>query len=343
MKLTLLHSLLVILAVALFFGEAQGSTSAEDIWAQHVYDSGLDRDGKPVQIQKGCEPTHILPAEGTTPIGVAIFTHGYTGCPQQFFDLANILANAGYEVYLPLSPGQGWALDASGNEVLDGMPNLYEAYRYRDFVEMLNQLAAASNGLRMIGGLSGGGAIATAAMNSAKIPYDRAILIAPWLHARGTFLQNVAMIFERFLPLGFHQTVPWGASCLSSRSHGRAGYCQTYISNLACAENFGLDTYFSLVPAKTKAQFIGVEDDPAVDNDTNSRAIEKMQLEQSAVCFMPKGIPHSFFSRFDNDDDNPIWIPDFEKYFLAYAVDGTPFPQAGPSLVEGYQQCQITH
>jgi len=204
---------------------------------------------------------------------------GYTGCPQQFFEL-----------------------DANDNEILDGMPNLYETYRYHNFVKMFNQLAEASSGLRMIGGLSGGGAIATAAMNTATTPDDRALFIAPWLHARGTFLQNVLMLFERFLPVGFGQTVPCGESCLTTRSHGRAGYCQTYIANLACAENFGLDTYFSLEPAKTKVQFVGVEDDPPVDNDTNSLAIGKMQLKSSAVCFMPKGVPNSFFPRFDNDN-----------------------------------------
>jgi carboxylesterase len=299
-----------------------------------------DRDGHSLELQPGCEPKHLLPSQGPI-IGTAILVHGYTGCPQQYFELADLLTAAGIEVYLPLSPGHGRVLNENGQEDLRGMPGRYEDYLYRNFSDEINELAAASSGLKILAGLSGGATIAAYAMNAAAVPYDRVVLMSPLFHEKTDPLESFVLSIERLLPLGFGQVVKWGDSCLAQRAHGRAGYCQSSFSNLAAAETFGQSTLRQLKPAQTHLQIVAVENDTAADVPTIVRAVEKMEVPARDVCFMPNGIPHSFFSRFDNIDDNPTWIPAFEKNFVEYVVKGTPFPPAAPSIVSGFNQCPV--
>lgn len=221
------------------------------------------------------------------------------------------------------------------------MPGRYSAGHYKDFAQEINELAAASQGPKFIAGLSGGATVAAYAMNTAAIPYDRVALVSPYFHANVDFLAGTLLEIERFLPLGFGQMVKWGKSCLDERAHGRAGYCQSSLSNMAGMENFGQCTLWDLNPTSTSVQVVAVENDPAVDVSAIVDAIGKMGIEASNVCFMPNGTPHSFFSPFDNIDDNPTWIPVFEKNFVEYAVKGTPFPTAGPSIVSGFRQCPV--
>jgi pimeloyl-ACP methyl ester carboxylesterase len=316
------------------------AAAASDIWQKMTDEATHDSAGNPLKIQPGCEPTHLIPPAGVPVIGTAILIHGYTGCPQQYFELSELLTAGGLEVYLPLSPGHGRVLDSDGEEDLHGMPGRYDLKRYKKFAHEINDLAAASDGVRILGGLSGGGSIATQAMNTAIVPYDRVILMSPWYHAHVDFLEGMVLDIEQILPLGFGQTVKWGEGCLSERAHGRVGYCQSSYSNLAGAETLGEHALKKLKPqSETQIQVVAVENDGTVSVDAIVQAIGQMGLSATNVCFMPSGIPHSFFSPFDNIDDNPVWIPPFEKNFAEFALKGTPFPQTQPSVVTGFKQC----
>ena len=58
-------------------------------------------------LQEGCAPTRVSPPQGVRAKGVVALFHGFTACPQQFVDVAADLAASGFEVLLPLLPGNG--------------------------------------------------------------------------------------------------------------------------------------------------------------------------------------------------------------------------------------------
>lgn len=135
--------------------------------------------------------------------GVAVFFHGFTGCPQQFYEMAQILSKRGYASFVPLLPGQGKGpapFAETDNRMINGMP--YKDYyasnlpkiqnddwkRYLNFVADINKFIATLPGEKILGGLSVGGSLATYAYIESPELYKRVLLVSPFYGMPGAYL-----------------------------------------------------------------------------------------------------------------------------------------------------------
>lgn len=135
--------------------------------------------------------------------GVAVLFHGFTGCPQQFFEFSQILAKRGYASFVPLMPGQGKGpppFAGGDGRMINGMA--YKDYyatslprvrnddwkRYLQFVADINKFIATLPGEKVVGGLSVGGALATYAYIESPGLYKRALLVSPFYGMPGAYL-----------------------------------------------------------------------------------------------------------------------------------------------------------
>ena len=112
--------------------------------------------------------------------------HGFSGCPQQFFELGKRIADRGFDVLLPVLPGHG-VLPARNNEEdlsrLPGEP--HSETGYAELAERMNEIMATSPGTRVMVGFSLGGAIGLNANLQAPNLYDRHLLLSPMLEIWG--------------------------------------------------------------------------------------------------------------------------------------------------------------
>ena len=73
----------------------------DDGW--HSYTDEINQ----VTRQTDCAPRMLKGSPEVSRRGAVLMLHGFGGCPQQFFDLAQHIASQGFDVLLPLLPGQG--------------------------------------------------------------------------------------------------------------------------------------------------------------------------------------------------------------------------------------------
>lgn len=115
--------------------------------------------------------TRVLTHETRTRSAVALL-HGVTNCPEQWRVFADRLFEAGYNVYIPRIPNNGYA---------DRVSEEAAKIRADDLVQLGAETSDILQGLgeeTIIIGLSGGGIIATWAA-TARTDLDRVIVIAP--------------------------------------------------------------------------------------------------------------------------------------------------------------------
>ena len=156
-------------------------------WEQHVNQS------KEQTKQLNCFPTKYE-AHGPSR-GTVILLHGFTACPQQFFEIGKKLSHIGYRVYIPLLPGHG--LEKFKDNEYEELPNLENYSRVFDgFVTQINEIALFENlGANSneeispvsIGGLSLGGMLAVNAIAKKPTIYSNALILTPFFQIK---LQN---------------------------------------------------------------------------------------------------------------------------------------------------------
>ena len=290
-------------------------------------------------LQPGCVPTRISPPTGTAYRGVVVIFHGYTGCPQQFFDTGKMMAASGYEVLLPLLPGEGRPpafRDGKATDDVAAIPTSAEWNRYRDLGKEMDEVVAAAPGEHVVAGLSVGGAVATSALLDAPRLYDRALFMTAFYDAAGGFTRLLVPVVDAIVP-GYRSG--WGQSCEDERAGGRNGICQFTIDQLEATRRFGRDTLARTRGAsvRAKVQFAGVEADPAAFDDDELQA--NGNLPNSKLCFFEKGTNHSFLSPFDNPHADKFWLAAARKQVLGFVTQGTDFTTVGPSIERGAQQC----
>ncbi|RYZ91230.1 MAG: hypothetical protein EOP04_01160 [Proteobacteria bacterium] len=158
-----------------------------------------------------CASFYVPSSPNVAPKGVAVLFHGYTACPQQYWELSQRLKENGYATLAVLLPGQGrgpapfaYAGRLTGQEevsapiqekdlrMIDGrhyadyyaefIPKVQngEWKRYLEFVEDVNKFAKSLPGEKVVGGLSVGGELANYAYIHSPTLYKRALLIAPF-------------------------------------------------------------------------------------------------------------------------------------------------------------------
>lgn len=158
-----------------------------------------------------CASFFVPADEGVPYKGVAVFHHGYTACPQQYWEFAQSLKKKGYASLSILMPGQGrgpapfaYAERLTGEKsILSPIEEKdlrlvngrrYSEYyaefipkvqngdwkRYLEFVEDINVFVKTLPGEKILGGLSVGGELATYAYIAAPGLYKRVLLMAPY-------------------------------------------------------------------------------------------------------------------------------------------------------------------
>ncbi|MBC7475988.1 MAG: alpha/beta hydrolase [Candidatus Sericytochromatia bacterium] len=294
-------------------------------WKSHLLDVSLDGGS----IQKDCEPFYKL-AKGKVKGNVMLF-HGFTSCPQQYQELSEILANNGFNVFVPLLPGHGQKPIVQNQKIVDYTQKLADLQTvgiYENFSKKMGAMLKDEPGIKVVAGLSVGGTIAAKAMLTNPDVYDRGLLMTPFFNA-SSYNSILLPVLGPFIP---NKEIGWGAACEDQRKLGRAGYCNFKLANVAAVRKFGLDTLKQLDSIKKPIQIIGVEQDSAASNKEIGQAVRK--INGSKGCFFPKGTSHSMLSRQDNVNKDMFWLSALKSQILDYVKTGKSFDVVGKSEEE---------
>lgn len=218
------------------------------------------------ELQKECYPKRY-PAKGKYK-GVAVFYHGFSACPQQFWDLAQLVSAEGYEVYLPLLPGHGMkktqatsqgtspqstnSQDADHTQpqekikLLDNsskLPRREDWMRYTELSDLMTKMVRFEPAQRLMAGLSVGGALATHSALTDKYSgtWTRSLILAPMYQPLKDPLNQVTEVLG-FLPILKWVGHGWGEGCEKDSLQApqtpgnngfvRGGFCNFKIENL---------------------------------------------------------------------------------------------------------------
>jgi pimeloyl-ACP methyl ester carboxylesterase len=324
------------------------------LWEQHIQRETQTLNTSPNKaIQPDCMPRFYPAKEGTERQGMVMFFHGFTACPQQYFDIALMLADRGFDVFLPLMPGQGRTPNGD-TDYLNDLP-AQERWasrepppphpRYVAFVNEMNEIAANSTGVRALAGLSGGGGLATGAVIAGQRPegniWSRVLLYAPYYLNPG--VQRYAAGILGFIYPGL--TNNWGEACRVNRSRpgGRNGYCSVKVENVQAMVQYGQVQAMSAQVIDIPVQIVGVEEDPTADNESIVNALNK--IKNARLCFYPKGVPHSIINpardlipddteRFRQLRGNVpkmpyTWVRPMNRDSVNFLTEGVWFPSSG--------------
>jgi hypothetical protein len=272
-------------------------------------------------LQKNCSPK-LIQADSKVPFrGTIALYHGFTACPQQFFEWTqNYLSKSGFDVLLALLPGHGHeGLNQSMEDPM-ALPKR-ENWKALDLAETdeINHIMSLAAGTRIIGGVSVGAELAALAAFQNPTIYSRILLLSPFFRLSTETkefnaedplwvreLQNIAT----FLHLNttkpklidvisnpknwFHsisnQIQTWGDGCkLTERggyhgNAGRAGYCNFTLNAISAAQALGLEL---MNRAASPAQFpdvqiVGVEKDPTAATSSMIKFAELIKLNNQA-------------------------------------------------------------
>jgi alpha-beta hydrolase superfamily lysophospholipase len=370
MLLAMKPSLLIALALCSFSFSAhafEGRHQNEEFnrrWTEYVAEA------ESVPLQKECKP-RLYEASDKVPFqGTIVLHHGFTACPQQFFELADqFLSQIGYDVVLPVLPGHGreWTGKKNNQNDLRGMPTR-ENWKTTlgDYVRKINQLMGVSAGTKVISGLSFGGAIAAEAMLEEPKLYARALLFSPFFSISKTnpwkkFPQITNPLNESKAYFADYLSRPntalyssslkkigWGDGCTKTeRSLGRAGYCQFSINSISAYQQFGDAILARMKTAHDlpRTQIVAVEQDPVADTKLTrdyDQLLRKASKIEPAICFFRNDTNHSLLSRFDNPSEDKYWIPFLLSATTRFVESGVPVQTAGPTPDENnYPVCAV--
>jgi pimeloyl-ACP methyl ester carboxylesterase len=295
------------------------------------------------EIQPDCMPRRYDPPADTEQKGSLFLVHGYTACPQQFFEMSELFAKRGWTVYLVLMPGQGRLHPAPHKDDYSKLPKTTK--EYTEFSELINRIARAENKLVSIGGLSVGGAVAARAALLAPDLYKRLILYSPFFQISGTFERTVVGTIN-LMPHAKHFEHGWGEGCFNEVERGRAGICTFEWAQLSTVDDFGTETIRlaqSSPLLKTEVQFAGVEADKAASNSASVDFLRAIMANPHVnYCVIRAPADHSTISRFDNPDEDKFWLPTLLHNSIEFIDGGTPFAASEFSYTDPFiPRCSI--
>ena len=284
-------------------------------------------------FQESCAPHIEEPVDSVAYRGTAVLLHGFSACPQQYYDLAALLAQEGFRTIVPLLPGHGRPYPEFERDDSGALPGPYAWRRaYEAYADRINGIMEYADGERVIGGLSGGGAAALYLNDRARDLYDRNLVMAPFLAIAGGGGVNGGIAFIGAIPVvNLLSATPFNTAdfCLDKRREGKASYCKWQIRHVAGMKALGSDiaTTLGSNPLAVRMQVIGVDGDNSV---SNKRVLELIAGHEGTgsmtACFYPEGVPHSMFSRYDHPGEDMYWLDDFNSAAVAFITDGKPFP-----------------
>jgi len=298
-------------------------------WIQHLTQSDFYS-----PLQNSCKPFY-LPPQGQRK-GTVLLFHGYSACPQQFWELGPQLAAQGFAVYVPLLPGHGRLSRQEGGKWIDEPSDLPTEITWRRYEQHAYQIAQVmpKEGIRAVMGLSLGGAVAASALIQAPERFDRGIL--------GAALFDINPPSDSFLPplvaLMPEYPAKWDDSCEVERAGGRGGYCQFRLRALRGMQRLGQETLARLHEVKVPIQIVGVEKDGTASNGAQKEASQRLPHNQ--ICLFEKGANHSLLSRFDSPFEDKFWIAPLNTMSLHFIEHGNYFETAESATELGLMRCK---
>ncbi|MFO1184451.1 MAG: alpha/beta fold hydrolase [Bauldia sp.] len=356
-----------LLCLLLALGASSGARAgANGEWER--YRSGL-ADGR---LQPDCAPLAIEPPAGGQRRGAVFLVHGFTACPQQFFEWGGLLAERGWTVYLFLLPGEGRRRHPDGSDDLAAIPGDGDFGPYSELAQSINRVARnerlnAADPSQMklvVGGLSIGAVVALEAAMLAPddARYDRAILFSPTFSFesfRVRVLSPIATILDpKKLPVigqtGLARAAPsfgdiltgWGEGCERETVLGRAGVCRFTYGMVGTAQRYGtaaLQLAASHRLNGTAVQIVGVAGDPVASNSATYEVVRS--LGQASACLYRSPANHSLLSRYDSPWENKFWLSSLLADATAFVDAGAPIPRAQGTnrLIDlRYPECRST-
>ena len=317
-------------------------TAFYDRWNAYVaWEEELD-------FQDNCAPFLREPDDGVTYKGTVVFLHGFSACPQQYFDLAELLAAEGYRTLVPVLPGHGRPYPDINKDDSGGLPgpNTWRK-AYDAFAAQINGVMAMADGERVIGGLSGGGAATLYLVDEARDVYDRALVMAPFIAIAGGGFVNGTVAFVGSVPvLNLVSATPFNTAdfCINKRRQGKASYCKWQVRAAQGMRAVGQEAAKRVAakPLELRMQIVGVEGDNSVSLDRVRDLVDTQSATDSTTsCFYPKGVPHSMFSRWDHPGEDMYWLDDFNKAAVAFVTTGAAYP-ASPQDDDTVDGCTLT-
>jgi pimeloyl-ACP methyl ester carboxylesterase len=275
--------------------------------------------------------------------------HGFSACPQQYFELADLLAEQGYRSLIALLPGHGKVPDASGGDDVSALPTDRNWRKsFDNYADTLNRIMRHTDGQRVLVGLSGGGSVALHTALAAPQLYDRVLALAPFFEIAAPSFAGAMIAGAGSTPgLRSLDASPFGSErpCLDKVGQGKASYCEWQLMHVRGMQALGASVARRLLetPYPARIQFVGVEGDKTV----SSRRIRRVMLAHdgpaASACFYPEGVPHSMFSRFDHPGVDMYWLADFHAAALAYISDGQSFATDGQAeALAPVGRCRLT-
>lgn len=293
-------------------------------------------------IQEKCKPQRRSASTALPYRGVVILVHGFSACPPQLDAFATQLNEAGFETFSMLLPGEGRIPKSNGRDDLSAMPDKAHWLEYTDLSGELNDLASRAEGLRIIGGLSVGGAVALQAALEQPGLYDRVILFSPFFDVSFGVVRNLLEL-SHSVPLFGELLIDGGKMCHQDNAEGRAGTCSFHVKAAQAIQKMGRFIYAHLNPLKqTQLQLVGVTDDDTAYAEDMRSAMNKMGGPTSvSACFFPKEVSHSVISTTDKPHENKWWLPGLLKYSARFVAEGIPIPTGDLSQEVPYRLCDV--
>ncbi len=355
---------------------AQQTEKFYSLWGHYV------QSAEKVPLQNGCKPELISASHKVPFRGTIILHHGFTVCPQIFEEWGgHELADAGFDVLLPLLPGHGreWIGVNQAYNDLTALPSRKNGDEVFDkLVHDLNQVMREAAGARIIGGFSVGGAVAVASVLEDPDLYQRVILFSPffrlsevqvdnfgsdqyWLRVlqgiAGPLNRRKADILDFISNPNSHlnwiatERQSWGDKCeVNERKMGRAGYCQFTLDSVSAFQQLGLKVLQKISQARNLPvfQIFAMERDPTASTLYMRRfaeSVERTSGKKVNFCFFKSDTNHSLLSRYDDPEQKKYWMPwmfESGKNFVVSGATAQTEDQSSLPDEGGYPLCGLS-
>jgi alpha-beta hydrolase superfamily lysophospholipase len=282
-------------------------------------------------LQEACKPWRVFPPAGVPIKGKVIALHGYSACPQQFWDLAKKLAPQGYATYMMLLPGHGGRTNAQGVNDVSDLPRDGEEDRYAEAAEEAVRIAQGDSLPTTLAGLSVGAVVALDAALRSPQSFRSLLLMSPFFAASNRIARRYALPLTGLLPFLKHKPFAWGEGCTRDMQHNRAGFCAFELEHLHTVQDYGTDVVGETQALPFPVQVIGVAGDSAASNQWTRKATDRLASTQTSSCLYPQGTKHAILSRYDGYGVAKPWMTSLERGAVAFITRHKAMPSAGAS------------
>lgn len=328
------------------------------LWEKHRIENSTS------SVQEDCKPREFKPLGQHR--GTVVLLHGFSACPQQYFEVARKFSSEGFRVYLPLLPGHGLKTHSDQKTDLKSyrnIPTVRDGKKaYTSYISWLSDMMKLEKtDEKIIGGLSLGGSIAADAITRPDHPYTKALITTPFFEMipeRSNVLKGVdglAIIIKAIGgPLDLASRVlgavvedkelSWGEGCTDIETpRGRAGYCRYTVGQVILLHKYGEQVRQKKIALNPKVQLIGVSEDPAVSNIATKKYVDlnfpKLSIQRSA-CHIKQPANHSLLSKFDSPDEDKYWLPALEQNMFSFISSGKHVRYTSEKL-DGLNACSL--